>query len=149
MLWAIPLGHRVSSDEFGAVTRLRQALHEAVDGPVQGLRLGLGTHLIHPGGGFRPEVAPAMCQEIRVEHPVEVADPRALLTGCLLRSSRKGGWQWGPSHHGRAMVPRQALYACPPLPRVRGSDAPSSSALLSQWPPGDSYPRTHLGVPRA
>ena len=47
-LRAIPFGNLLSSDEFGAVPLLLQALHEVVDVLVQVLLIGLGTHLIHP-----------------------------------------------------------------------------------------------------
>src|SRR5262249_13542235 len=95
-LRAIPFGHILASDEFGAVPLLLQALHEVVDVLVPGLLIGVGTHLIHPGGGILAEVAPALLQERLVEHPREVAEPIALLTFCLLRSSLQGGGHWGP-----------------------------------------------------
>jgi hypothetical protein len=47
-LRAIPVGNVLSSDEFGTVSLLPQALHEVVDVLVQVLLVGLRTHTVHP-----------------------------------------------------------------------------------------------------
>src|SRR5262249_59623212 len=91
-LRAISCGNVLSSDEFGAVPFLLQALDKVVDVRVQVLLICLGTSVIHPGGGILPDVAPALLQEVLVEHPVEIAEPIALLPCCLLGYSLQGGW---------------------------------------------------------
>jgi hypothetical protein len=105
---ALPCGTRVSADACGARPLLLQARPAAVDGLVPGLLIGLGTPLIHPGGGILPHVAPALVQDVRVEPPIAVADPRALLPVCLRREARPGGGPGGPSLHVRAMWPLPA-----------------------------------------
>jgi hypothetical protein len=127
---ALPCGHRVSSAACGAVPLRLQALHEAVAVLVQGLLIGLGPHLIHPGGGLRPDVAPARFQDVLVAHPVEVADPIALVPFCRQRSALQGGWPWGPLLPVRARCPLQAPSAWPPRPRVSGAPVSASDARL-------------------
>jgi hypothetical protein len=83
-LCAIPFGNIVSSDEFGTGPLLLQALHEAVEVLVQVLLIGLGTPLIHPGGGILPDVAPALLQEVLVEPPLAGAEPISLVTWVWL-----------------------------------------------------------------
>src|SRR5262249_60104444 len=70
----------------------RQALVQGVDVRFQLLLIGLGTYLLHPCGGILQDVAPALLQEVLVEHPVEIAEPIALLPCCLLGYSLQGGW---------------------------------------------------------
>jgi hypothetical protein len=83
-LRAIPFRNILASDELGAVPLRLQAFHEGVDVCVQVLLVSLGMHLSHASGGILSDVAPALLQEVLIEHPVEVAKPIALLTGCLL-----------------------------------------------------------------
>jgi len=124
----LPFGYRRSSAACGTVPLLLQALYAAVDGRVQLRLLDLGTHVIHAGGGVLADVAPARLQDVRVEPPVEVATPIALLPGCLLGYALQGGWQWEPLLQVRALLPVPAASACPPLPPVPGSPGAESDA---------------------
>jgi len=89
----IPFGYILSSDAFGTVPLLLQALHKAVDVLIQGLLLDLGAYVIPPGGGILADGTPALLQDVLIEPPVEVAEPIALLPVRLLGSSLQGGWQ--------------------------------------------------------
>jgi hypothetical protein len=92
---AIPVGTRGSADELGAVPRRLQPLHAVEDGLVHVLRVGVRTHVGHPGGGLLPAVLPARLQTGLVTPPREMAAPIPLLTGGLLRDARQGGWPGG------------------------------------------------------
>jgi len=92
---ALPCGTRVPPDALGAGPLLLQALYEAVDVLVQVLRLGLSAHRVPPSGGILPDVGPALLEQILVQPPREVAEPRALLTFGLLGYALLGGWHCG------------------------------------------------------
>ena len=124
-LRAIACGHRGSSDECGPVPLRLQALYERVDICVQVLLLGLGAHLIHPGGGILADVPPALGEEVLIAPPVEGTEPIALLTCSLLCSSLQGGWHCGsdPSRAGHVScagcVCLSAPSPCARLSRLR------------------------------
>jgi hypothetical protein len=122
-LRAIPFGNVLSSDEFGAVPLLLQALDKVMDVRIQVLLIFLNAPLVHPGGGFLLDVAPALLQKVPVQQPIEVAAPIPLLTCRLLGYSLQVGTIL-------SLVLVYEIQAMERLPRVQ--DVVSSCRLV-QW----------------
>ena len=92
---ALPLGTSGSSDACGPVPFLLQALDEAGHGLFQGLLVCLGASLRPPRSGLLPDGPLALGAAVLSTPPLAGAEPMALWTCRLLRSSRPGGGPWG------------------------------------------------------
>jgi len=139
-LRALPFRTILTSDELGPGLLLLQALQVGRAVCVQLLLGFLGTPLLHSSAGILSAVAPALLQDVRIAHPVEVADPLALLTCCLLGSSRQGGGHGGadPACSGHGILCRRRIPVRP---------FPVGTALPAQSTRSGSDPLVGLGSP--